>query len=945
MSVLTKSTLLKYYKRKEIQDAIIEHGRDKEIGVRYGDSFGKRPDTLTYPREIIELALKGATSLHASEERWSNPLSLDSTLTKKDLDQLRIGWDLLLDIDCKIFEYSRICAYLVVEFLKYCEVKDYSVKFSVTGDTPVLVKFNGMIRLMPIKECITLLKEKKKGQILSLDKCGKVCFLTITDYLEHKDKICNIYFENSTVPIKATKYHSVFIWKEGKIIEKAVEELKVGNHLISFRNAERIRRDNDTIFRWQYQFRNKILDGKVKVTLKLMHLLGYYISEGHITRSINQIGFSFNVNEKRYIKRCITLLREITKRKISIRHPNRNTTQILIHSKEWYAFFEKACGKGAKNKHLPSFIWELPSSYFKVLLLGYLEGDGYKLGEYSITAKSVSHQLIRELIWACNLNKIGCSLNKETNKGHLLPQGNMFKGSNVLTINIPKSELEGTSFFRGQNKYSPSVQNKTFPIDGLKRVYAQIKPKQFNHYRTEQMTLQKDSASLKRINNVLNWFEKTKAVDYTPESLRIITDYRNLEYKDISTLKIKKIISSGEEEVFDVSVRGTERFFGGDYPVLLHNSGNKGFHIAVPFEAFPSKVGETPTRLLFPDAAKKIALYVRDHIAGELARRIMVLEENNFTKVKEKVNLPAEEIIRYTQNQMGDKVAHLNIDKFLEIDTVLLSSRHLYRMPYSLHEKSGLASLPIDPEKILSFERVMAEPDLIKPEFVFMNRNVSGESARRLLVQALDYEIKLVDSREKQRQQKDYDELVINSPIKEDFFPPCMKIMLQGVADGKKRAIFCMSGFLGKIGWNKEQIEQFLHIWNNEKNQPPLREVYLKGQLAHFNPGERLPPNCNNDAYYKGIGVCKPDGLCGKIKNPVNYTLIRWKRYLQDREEEEQKGKRGRKKKENVERKEEGNMETKEVSEERKGEEMVNLAKKEGEVMIGKEKEEGRKVN
>jgi len=912
MSVLTKSILLRYYKRKEIQDAIIEHGRDKEIGVRYGDSFGKRPDTLTYPREIIELALKGATSLHASEERWSNPLSLESSLTKKDLDVLRIGWDLLLDIDCKIFEYSRICAYLVVEFLKYCEVKDYSVKFSVTGDTPVLVKCNDTIRLIPIKECIALLKEKKKGQILSLDRCGKVCFSTITDYLEHKDKIFNIYFENSTLPIKATKYHSVFVWKEGKIIEKAVEELKVGNHLISFRNAEGIKGKTDTIFKWEYQFKNKILNGRVKVSMNLMRLLGYYISEGHITRSINQIGFTFNVNEKKYIQNCITLLTEITKRKISIRHPNPNSTQVLIHSKEWYAFFEKVCGKGAKNKHLPSFIWELPSPYFKALLLGYLEGDGYKRGEYSITAKSVSHQLIKELIWACNLNNIGCSINKETIKAHLLPQGNLFKGSNVLSINISKSELKRTAFSRGQNKYSPSVQNKTFPVDGLKRVYAQVKPKQFNHYRNEQMTLKKDSASLKRINNVLDWFEKTKSVDYTPESLRIISDYKNLENTEISTLKIKKIILSSEEEVFDVSVQGTERFFGGDYPILLHNSGNKGFHIGVPFEAFPARVGEIPTRLLFPEAAKKIALYVRDHIAGELARRIMILEDNNFTKVKEKVNLPAEEIIRYTQNQMGDKVAHLNVDKFLEIDTVLLSSRHLYRMPYSLHEKSGLASLPIDPERILLFEREMAQPDLIKPEFVFMNRNISGESARRLLVQALDYEVKLVEPREKRKEQKNYDELVINSPIKEDFFPPCMKIMLQGVSDGKKRAIFCMSGFLGKIGWNKEQIEDYLHTWNNEKNQPPLREVYLKGQLQHFNPGDKLPPNCNNDAYYKGIGVCKPDGLCGKIKNPVNYTIIRWKRYLEDREEEEEKGKRGRKKKEVDVVKKEGSDEKKE---------------------------------
>src|SRR3989344_2882788 len=124
MSILNKSILLKYYKRKEIQDALVLHARDKEIGMRFGDSFGKRPDTLMYPREILELALREMTSLHASEERWSNPLALDSTLGKKELEQMRIGWDLVLDIDCKIFEYSRLCAYLVIDFLRYCEVKD-----------------------------------------------------------------------------------------------------------------------------------------------------------------------------------------------------------------------------------------------------------------------------------------------------------------------------------------------------------------------------------------------------------------------------------------------------------------------------------------------------------------------------------------------------------------------------------------------------------------------------------------------------------------------------------------------------------------------------------------------------------------------------------------------------------------------------------------------------
>ena len=441
--MLDKGVCVRFYKRKDIQDAIITHAKNKEIGVRYSEAFGKRPDILAYPKEILELSLRGVTSFHASEELWENPLELESNKSKKELDQLRAGWDLVLDIDCKFVDYSKIAANLIIQFLKYCGVKDISVKFS----------------------------------------------------------------------------------------------------------------------------------------------------------------------------------------------------------------------------------------------------------------------------------------------------------------------------------------------------------------------------------------------------------------------------------------------------------GNKGFHIGVPFEAFPKKVGEAETKDLFPDAAKRIAFYIKENIKEELSKRILEFEGNSFAKVKEKVALPEIDIIRYESNEFGDKIAKLDVDKFLEIDTVLISSRHLYRMPYSLHEKSGLVSLPIDPDKVMDFQKEMAKPDsILTPMFTFLDRNVSGESARQLLVQALDFDVKLEE--EKEHIKKEYDELKLTSPIKEDFFPPCMKLLLQGIGDGKKRGVFILMNCLGKIGWNKEEIEAYLKKWNST-NAEPLREVYIKGQLHGFKAGDKLPPNCSNDAYYKGIGICRPDSFCPRIKNPVNYTILKWKRHLQEKEEQE----------------------------------------------------------
>ncbi len=333
--------------------------------------------------------------------------------------------------------------------------------------------------------------------------------------------------------------------------------------------------------------------------------------------------------------------------------------------------------------------------------------------------------------------------------------------------------------------------------------------------------------------------------------------------------------------------------FCGVKDISVKFSGNKGFHIAVPFEAFPKEVNGVATYLLFPQAAQKIALYVKVNIEKQLAKKILASEGNDISRVRERVGIEDEKLIHYTKNESGHKVAELNVESFLEIDTILLSSRHLYRMPYSLHEKSGLMSLPIDPNKVLEFRKPMADPDkFMMPLAPFLERNVEGESARRLLAQALDFQIKtpeehiIEELREEQRVSKQ--EIVIENALGEEFFPPCVQRILKGLEDGKKRAVFSMINFLGKLGWEKADVQRYLLKWNREQNPDPLREGYIIGQLRYFKKGTGLlPPNCDNPAYYTGLGICSPDGLCKKIKNPVNYSLIKWRMHIENKEREE----------------------------------------------------------
>ena len=129
--------------------------------------------------------------------------------------------------------------------------------------------------------------------------------------------------------------------------------------------------------------------------------------------------------------------------------------------------------------------------------------------------------------------------------------------------------------------------------------------------------------------------------------------------------------------------------------------------------------------------------------------------------------------------------------------------------------------------------------------------------------------------------------------IPQEYFPPCIQHISQGLTDGKKRALFILINFLSSCGWNFDQIEQYLKEWN-KKNPEPLREVYIQGQIRHHKQQKKkaLPPNCDNKAYMIDLGACKPDGFCKKIRNPANYTISKQRMIARMNEKDTQKKKK-----------------------------------------------------
>ena len=214
-------------------------------------------------------------------------------------------------------------------------------------------------------------------------------------------------------------------------------------------------------------------------------------------------------------------------------------------------------------------------------------------------------------------------------------------------------------------------------------------------------------------------------------------------------------------------------------------SGGSGFHIAIPFKSFPKKIHQQETKYLFPEGPRRIAGYLKEMIKKPLAKEILKVDD--ITEITKKTGKTFKEIVK------DNKFDPFTI---LEVDTILISSRHLIRMPYCFNEKSNLVSIPLNPEKVLEFELEHAKPQNVTiSKFRFLDdSNAQEDEAKKLIVQSFDFEVKKEEHPSLKKKNKEHFE--IKTKIPEQFFPPCIQKGLKGLEDGRKRFLFLIINFL-----------------------------------------------------------------------------------------------------------------------------------------------------
>lgn len=285
-------------------------------------------------------------------------------------------------------------------------------------------------------------------------------------------------------------------------------------------------------------------------------------------------------------------------------------------------------------------------------------------------------------------------------------------------------------------------------------------------------------------------------------------------------------------------------------------SGRRGFHICVPYKRFPKEIDYKPLAAMYPDALRTLASFIRHRI------------RDNFLDSLIRAKGGVGQLIE----QLGEPPSEMDPFYFVEIERSW-GNRHMFRAPYSFNEKTWLVSVPISAEEIKDFSPKSAEFENVVNSLNKGNDFFGAEGdASQLLIDAMDWNAAM--KKDVKIEKKNI--VKWENKVPEEIFPPCMKLILEGLDDGKKRSVFALTNFLRLMNWTPEEIQQKIFEWN-AKNRPPLPTGFLISQLKWSLSNERTPNNCFDDRYVS-IGVCQPDEICKfmnakKTSNPIAYPF------------------------------------------------------------------------
>ncbi len=487
---------------------------------------------------------------------------------------------------------------------------------SVSYDTPVLIMDSkGEVSLVNIGEFIDKfyregeewIPKPVEGYYVLSHNGYHVFWKPIKYVLRHKaNEIYEVMFEGGG-KVKATGSHSVFVLdpENLKIIEKPVSMLKPGELLVTFvknysskesterqlidvieiiGNPEKDYVDNVPkeikelsggknpiplstylILERDRRVRRRIkisrlkrshgLPGLIELDEELAFVFGAYIAYGCVKEHRGKrICFTFGKNEREIAEKVL----KIMENKFNIRPviDSRDTYTIYEYSHTLLAeLFEKLLGANLYEKHVPSQLWSSPRRVIKAFFDG-LRADSRRTLKRRYTCYTTANErLAYEILWLARIAGYYSELVVEKGTGKN-------KGKNYYNVLVYLD-----------TNYRKTNAHERIPVKLLEKLIELTKPKSMPlelTYITKRKYVSKKTAL-----KVLQWIKRKGCL--TPQSVEYLKKLGQLMNGELAFIEVKDVRKKPYQGyVYDISVPGTESFFGGNIPLLLHNTGHGG---------------------------------------------------------------------------------------------------------------------------------------------------------------------------------------------------------------------------------------------------------------------------------------------------------------------------------------------------------------------------------
>jgi len=616
--------VVEYYLSEDFKPIIPDKCNFRHFKVKtFNGTWRKIPEKINSRDDLVKWIIKfGGVDVYYSTSQWLNPHKISSkggSGTYHIADNLLLNHDLVFDIDAeapidmKGLEGTRKCThnihYAMKKFSDQYEF-DY-VAFSLTGDSPILTN-----------EGIINIKDARIGQEV-LTFSDKIEYSKIYDTVKHEEKIWELTYENNTLPMKLTGSHAIYIWNNTELKCVDAKDIKEGDYVLTYNGFD----IEEKVPKISTKFKYKQIEREIEVpiTNKLMRLVGLYLAEGHLAKddwkNDKKITFSFNSKEP-YVDLCKELIKKTSidvlyenykfikklkeegysiKEISTTQNIKKNTIYRIINEKRTkqinvikcysppsgvqisvsnpvlYHFLKDNFKFGFDKKRFPVWVFSLPKEYKLELLKGIIDGDGSKTNEYSTKIKLANKYLVIDICWLAKSIGLSATYSEDKSKDRPQPNGKgIIKASQGYCVNLNKSEIYGNKLKR----FAPSPCDKLIPLDGFKYICKKHNITKYYNNPLRQIINCKQRSNRNNIIEIIGFMLNYKSC-FDDDDWKIINNYSKWIKSKTGFLKVKSLKNTNKKEmVYDISVEKTQRFFTGNIPILLHNTGHKGFRLS-----------------------------------------------------------------------------------------------------------------------------------------------------------------------------------------------------------------------------------------------------------------------------------------------------------------------------------------------------------------------------